>query len=93
MQKCVNEKKRRFTCTYALGRREEDIPWQLLLEGSLHLILDQHIVSPCLRQAVVLPGMKMNNKSVYKIILYVQSASLHPTNFIGNIFICSLAHQ
>lgn len=47
--------------------REEDIPWQLLLEGTLHLILDQHIVLPCPPQALVLPGLKMNNKSVYKL--------------------------
>lgn len=53
---------------FALGR-EEDIPWQLLLEGTLHLILDQHIVLPCPRQALVLPGLKMNNKSVYELNL------------------------
>ena len=48
---------------------EEDVPWQLLLEGTLHLILDQHIVSPCPHQALVLPGMEMNNKSVYTLNL------------------------
>lgn len=59
---------------YALGRREEDIPWQLLLEGTLHLILDQYIVLPCPHQALVLPGLKMNNKSVYKLNLEITTS-------------------
>ena len=44
-------------------RRVEDIPWQHPLEGTLHLILDQHIVSPCPHRALVLPELKMEQQT------------------------------
>jgi hypothetical protein len=43
-----------------------DIPLQLPLEGILHSILDQHIVSPCPHQALVLPELNMEKHLIKK---------------------------